>query len=50
VEVAEGGTTLARVQTNSIGRWGHSLIILLEPDKKVLFAYDKWPGEKAVPE
>ena len=50
VQVAEGGTTLARVQTNSIGRYGHSLIILLEPDQKVLFAYDKWPGEEGLPE
>ena len=47
VEVAEAGITLKRVPVHSHGRYGHSLIILVEPEGKVLVAHARWPIEQA---
>jgi hypothetical protein len=47
VEVFEAGGTAKRVPVNSHGRYGHSLIVLIGPDRKVLASHDSWPVDES---
>ena len=50
IEVADAGVVIGRVEAISHGRYGHSLIVLLNPDGKLLVSSDKWPTDaNAVP-
>ena len=45
VEVTEAGVVIGRVEAISRGRYGHSLIVLLNPDGKLLVSHDRWPKD-----
>jgi hypothetical protein len=45
IEVADAGVVIGRVEAISHGRYGHSLIVLLNPDGKLRVSSDKWPTD-----
>jgi hypothetical protein len=49
VQVSEAGAVRDRIPVNSRGRYGHTLVILIEPEGNVLVEHDRWPVAQVHP-